>query len=124
MKTQLTNQKNRTNGKVKVLIGAIAAIGVLTVSGCQEAAAVTRSQVVPLQNQSVSSDKVLTLAVFPENETVTLVEQRNVYLVGTQSYADKLMSIYEDSDIPPLPVNTSRVGNQQASCVPLLMITY
>jgi hypothetical protein len=124
MKTQTTNQQNQKNGKVKVLFGVLAAICVLAVSGCQETATVTKSQGIPLQRQSACSDKVLTLAVFPENETVTLMERQSLYLVGTQSYADKLMATYEDSDIPTLPTRSSRLGYENLGCVPLLMITY
>lgn len=124
MKTQQTNPKNQTNGNFKVLIGVLTVIGVLAVSGCQETSNITQFQAVPFQKHTVATDKVLTLAVFPEKEPKVTVGKQNVYLVGTQSYVDKLMATYEDSDIPTLPTRSSHLGHENLGCVPLLMITY
>ncbi|RKY10312.1 MAG: hypothetical protein DRP56_01365, partial [Planctomycetota bacterium] len=106
------------------LAGVIAVISVMLLSGCQEASTLTRVQTAPFQKQSASSDKILTLAVFPDTETVTHTDRQDMYLVGTQSYADKLMSIYQDSNIPALPANASRLGHENPGCVPILMVTF
>ena len=124
MKSQITTKQNQIRVRGKVLSGLISIIAMIAVSGCQEAATVTNGQMSYLQNRPVMSDKIVTLTVFPEEKSVTLTEQKDIYLVGTQSYAQKLMSMYEDSDIPTLPTYTSQRGNQGTKCVPILMITY
>jgi hypothetical protein len=124
MKNQRTNQQNQTNSNVKVMIGVIAIMTALTLCGCQEASTFTNAHTTPLQKQAVSSDKVLTLAVFPKDETATITDRQDMYLVGTQSYADKFMEIYENSDIPTLNVNSSRSEHENPDFVPLLMITF
>ena len=124
MKTKQTNSKNQTNRNSKILIGVLTVIGTLVISGCQETSTFTQFQATPFQKQTVATDKVLTLAVFPEKEPKVTIGKQNVYLVGTQSYVDKLMATYEDSDIPTLPTRSSHLGHENLGCVPLLMITY
>ncbi len=124
MKNQKAHQQNQTNSNVKVMIGLTAIISILTFCGCQETSTTTRHQATSIQNHSSSSDKIQTLAVFPDTDMATLTDRQDMYIVGTQSYADKLMSIYEDSDIPALTVNPSRSEHENRDCVPILMVTF
>ena len=83
-----------------------------------------------LPNLSPDTEKIYTLAEFPsddgvyENETTQNNGTGSVYLVGTESYAEKLMSIYENGEKHILNANTSRLGDEVNSCVPILMIAF
>lgn len=123
MKTQMKKQQNQTNVRIKVLTGVIAMIGVLTLGGCQEC--LTDTQVrISVQNESVNSDKVPALAVFPDNDSTADTGRPEIYWIGSQSYAEKLMKIYENGNIPTLPANTGRGGTGDIICVPILEINF
>lgn len=123
MKTQLKNQQNQTNARIKALITFISVISVLALSGCQGTSTVTRDQS-PFPNVTVSRDLVLTAVVFPDDNSSVDPDRQNVHLIGTHSYVEKIMSIYENRDIHRLPTNTGREDYQGTSMVPILIYKF
>jgi hypothetical protein len=114
MKTQIKKQQNQTNSRIKVLIGVIAAISILMFNGCQDTSIVTNVGI-PLQKESVSSDKGVTLAVVPDDNSTGYTDQ-------TQSTVEKIMSIYENSNTSTLRAKKVRGKYQDIKCVPILVI--
>jgi hypothetical protein len=116
MKTQMIKQKNQTKGRIIALIGLIAMISVLMLNGCQDASIVTNVGI-PLHEESASSDKGMTLAVVPDDNSTGYTDQ-------TQSTVEKLMSIYENSKTSILPIKKVRGNLQDIKCVPILVIAH
>lgn len=121
MKSQNTKKQLHVKSKALMIMVTIA---ILAFSGCQEASTVTNVQRASIQNQPTMSDRIVTLAVFPEKDSFTHTELKDIYLLGTRSYAEKLMSIYEESSIPTLPANSNHLSYENPGCVPILVITY
>jgi len=114
----------QSNLKIKLLVIGITIAKILALAGCQEADIVHKT---PLLNDSLCTENMYTLSVYPsnrefyENEANQTNGTKGVYLVGTKTYAEKLMSLYENSDIPKL---NSGQGRTNDTGVPLLLITF
>lgn len=130
MKSENKTQKKATGQnylKSKLMIIGITVIGTFILSGCQETSMVRSTS---LPNLSHSDEKIYTMAEFSseygvyENETPQTNTLNGVYMAGTKAYAEKLMSMCENSDTHILNPSTSHLSDQVNGSVPILIILF
>ena len=123
MKSKTNIKQNQTNIKTKVIVGLIAIMCVFMSDGCQDASSVTRIQA-SLQNRFVSNDKVQAMTDFSDDNSEVFIDQQDTPRIDSESCVKKIMSTYENSDIPRLQTGINRERYQNTICVPILRIVF
>jgi len=130
MKANLKIQKITTvqnNPTIKLIAIGITVISTFILSGCQETAMTLKTS---LPTPSLTEEKIYAMAEFSSdygvcnNETTQNNSTGSLYLVGTKTYAEKLMSMYGNNEKHRLNTSTNRLGNEVNRCVPIMMIAF
>lgn len=130
MKARNRKQEKRnvqSSLKVRLLVIGITSIGAVFLSGCQETSMTGNASSSNISRIKRIHTLAENLSRFErtENKTNENKEPEKVYFVGTQSYAEKLMSMYENSKVPTLNDSSNNWDQRRRSVgVPILMIEF